>query len=128
MPRLKSPKQKGDVFEREIAAYLNATVFGGREQVFRRPLSGGGRTFGGGGESDLEGLPGLWAECKRTERLNLHEAMAQALKGSTARGCIEAPVIFNRRNRQSTGETYVTMALDHFIPLLRAWYEKSGHL
>jgi hypothetical protein len=125
---LKSPKQKGDAYEREVAAYLNAAVFGGRNQVFRRPLSGGGRTFSGSGESDLEGLPGLWAECKRTERFNIHEAMAQALRGSVAHGCGEIPIIFNRRNNTPTGQSLVTLHLEGIVHLLRAWYKERGQL
>ena len=38
----KSPKRKGDGYERELAKYFNEKVFDGDDKVQRAPLSGGG--------------------------------------------------------------------------------------
>jgi hypothetical protein len=128
MARLKSPKKKGDEFERELARYFNTFLFDGREVVTRAPLSGGGRSWGilKGGGSDLEGLPLFHVEAKRTERFNVHEAMTQAMRSILARGEKEAPLIINRRNRQLTGESYCTLRLDDLIALLRVVYSMKG--
>ena len=76
----RAPKTKGDGYERELAAYLNANVFGGREQVARAILSGslGGGTGRGIGGSDLTGAPLLYVEAKRTEKLRPQWSLVQA--------------------------------------------------
>jgi hypothetical protein len=125
MARLRSPKSKGDTYERELAAYLNVRLFDGREIVTRTPLSGGGRSWGilKGGDSDLTGLPGLHVEAKRTERFTPYEAMAQAIRSITSRPhSSDIPVVVTRRNRMPTGESLVVLRLDDFLPLLALLY------
>lgn len=126
MARLRRPKQKGDGYERELAAYLNEHLFDGREQCARAILSGGGRQFAGGGGSDLTGVPGFWVEAKRTERFTPYEAMAQAEKGIAGKSSPDLPVVISRRSRMKTGESLVVMRLDDFIPLLRAVLDARG--
>ena len=63
----------------------------------------------------MVGLPGLHIECKRVERLNLEDAMAQA--GHDAREG-EKPAVFHRKNRS---RWLVTMELQDFMELYREW-------
>ncbi len=46
---------------------------------------------------DLMGLPGVYIEVKRVERLNVPEAMAQAIRDAARFG--GAPSLFHRRSR-----------------------------
>jgi hypothetical protein len=138
MPRLKSPKSKGDDYERELAEFFNALLMAGvhRRHEFRRAmLSGGGvsdSTFDltgtdvfvhhGGGEHVRHEL-GI--EAKRVEKINVHEAMAQALRHLTAmagRGYEigrTLPMVITRRNRQATADSLVVMPLWALVKLIR---------
>ena len=62
---------------------------------------------------DLVGLPGVHIECKRVERLNVPEAMSQAIQDSEffKDG---APALFHRRNRSPW---LVTMRLNDWLVL-----------
>ena len=114
---IKSPKNKGDSFERELAAFFNKHLFDGREVVFRALMSGGGRTtFTGRGGADLVGLPGFWVEAKRTETFAPRAAMAQAITGADPAG--EIPVVINRRNRQLLEDSLVCLRLKDFVHIL----------
>lgn len=62
---------------------------------------------------DLTGLPGVHVECKRTERLNLPAAMAQAARDAE-RFQDGAPAVFHRRNRQGW---LVTMRLPDWMEM-----------
>lgn len=64
---------------------------------------------------DLTGLPGIHIECKRVERLNVSEAMAQAVMDAQ-RFQDGAPTVFHRRNR---GPWLVTQRLDDWAELYR---------
>ena len=106
-------KAKGANFEREIASFINSTISG--LNVRRALLSGGGRSDGG---ADLDDLPGIWAELKRVEKVNIHEAMAQATAGlskSRAQGLV--PAVFTRRSQQATPDSFVTMKLSDWLDL-----------
>jgi len=86
----KMSKQKGASGEREAAAKLNAVL----GTAFHR-----GRQYHGGPESpDLAGdVPGLHVEVKRTEKLRLWEAVAQA-RGDA--GTDQVPVVMHRANHK----------------------------
>ena len=114
-------KDKGDRWERELAAILNRRLFNGHEVVRRMPLSGGGRSFGGGGDQDLLGLPAIWAECKNTERLEVWAALRQAHDGVTRTGRPEYPTVFARRNRIDPLSSLVIMRLDDWLKLYDAF-------
>lgn len=126
MPRLKSPKAKGDAYERELAHYLADAL--GISVISRAPLSGGGRNVTGGGSADLVGLPGVWVEAKRTERFSPYAALEQADRGRLASNCPDFPLIVSRRNRMRTGESLAVLRLDDLIPLLRAWLRQEGFI
>lgn len=66
-----------------------------------------------GATPDLVGLPGIHIECKRVEKLNVPQAMEQAVRdaGKFHDG---APALFHRRNRQPW---LVTMRLEDWVRL-----------
>ena len=72
---------------------------------------GGSLSFGE--VPDLSGLPGIHIEVKRVERLNVHEAMDQAIRDSE-RMCDGIPTLFHRRNRKPW---LVTMRLEDWLEL-----------
>ena len=98
--------EKGKRGELELARALGS--FGYRS---RR----GQQYCGSNWDADVVGLPGLHIECKRVERLNLEDAMAQA--GHDAREG-EKPAVFHRKNRS---RWLVTMELQDFMELYREW-------
>lgn len=57
-----------------------------------------GQAVSYGATPDLVGLSGVHIECKRNERLNVPEAMAQAARDAD-RFRYGAPAVFHRRNR-----------------------------
>ena len=66
---------------------------------------------GADGSADVLGLPGIHIECKRVERLNLEDAMAQS-KRDAREG--EIPTVFHRKNNC---KWLVTLDLDDFMRL-----------
>lgn len=99
-------KRKGGAGERELAAILREYGYDAHR----------GQQFAGGPDSpDVKGLPGIHIECKRTERLNIHEAMAQAVRDAAGE---KMPAVFHRRNR---GRWLVTIHLDDFMEIYKAW-------
>lgn len=66
-----------------------------------------------GSVPDLVGLPGIHIECKRVERLNVPQAVEQAVRDSKKFGD-GLPAVFHRRNR---GPWLVTMRLDDWMGL-----------
>ena len=71
---------------------------------------------GANGDADVVGLPGIHIECKRVERLNLYDAIAQA-KHDAREG--ETPVVVHRKDRCGW---LVTLELEDFIErFYREW-------
>lgn len=99
----KRSQSKGAAGERELAALLRDYGY----DIER----GGSLSFGE--VPDLVGLPGVHIEVKRVERLNVGEAMQQAIRDSD-RFHDGAPALFHRRNRQPW---LVTMRLDDWMKL-----------
>ena len=99
-------KRKGNEAERELAAILREYGYQARRGV---------QFCGLNGDADVIGLQGVHIEVKRVERLNIHDAMKQAVRD--ARAC-EKPVVMHRRNRT---EWLFTMRLDDFIEFYREW-------
>ncbi len=98
--------RKGANGERELAAILEAEGYhmerGGTESYGTAP--------------DLSGLPGIHVEVKRVERLNVFEAMAQAIRDSK-RFRDGMPTVFHRRNRTPW---LVTMLLTDWLRMYKA--------
>lgn len=103
----KASQRKGADGERELADVLRRYGY----HIER----GGSLSFGE--TPDLVGLPGVHIECKRVERLNVGEAMNQAIRDAE-RFQDGAPALFHRRNRQPW---LVTMRLDDWMQ----GYQKS---
>jgi len=96
-------KQKGKRGELELAEYLRAQGF---DQCRR------GRQFSGLGAPDVVGIDTLHIECKRTETLRVHEALAQAVRESNG----SIPVVMHRRSR---GEWIAVLRLADLLRILR---------
>lgn len=95
-------RNKGAVGERELSCILREYGYNCRR---------GQQYCGANGDADVVGLPGVHIECKRVERLNLSEAMKQAVRDA---GDVEVPAVFHRKNRE---EWLVTMRLDDWIKM-----------
>lgn len=72
-----------------------------------------GQAVSYGSTPDVTGIPGVHAEIKRVERLNVSEAMAQAVRDSE-KFHDGMPVLFHRRNRQNW---LCTMRLEDWLGL-----------
>lgn len=100
--RGRGSRNKGANGERELARILREDygIEAQRGKVFYH-------------ESDLIGLPGIHPEVKRVERLNIHEAIKQAIDEAEKRKDGK-PVVFHRRNR---GGWLVTLRLEDFMKI-----------
>ncbi|MBE6070178.1 MAG: hypothetical protein E7211_21180 [Clostridium lundense] len=101
----KASQRKGADGERELAALLRVHGY----EIER----GGSLSFGE--VPDLTGLPGVHIEVKRVERLNVGEAMQQAIRDAE-RFHDGAPALFHRRNRTPW---LVTMRLADWLEMYR---------
>lgn len=99
----KSQQRKGRGGELELARILQG--YGYDVQP--------GKAVSFGSTPDLTGLPRIHIECKRVERLNVGEAMAQAVRDSE-KFRDGFPALFHRRNRQPW---LVTMRLTDWLAL-----------
>lgn len=95
-------RNKGAAGERELATKLREYGYQCRR---------GQQYSGANGDADVIGLLGVHIECKRVEKLNLYEAMAQAVR-DTKDG--ETPAVFHRKNNK---EWLVTLRLDDFMKM-----------
>lgn len=118
---MSSAKDKGDRYERELAAYMSERL---GLKIQRTIMSGGGRSMDQ--LPDLEGTPDIWVEAKRTERFEPRKAMAQAIVGKTKRHCPDMPVVINRPSRVPTGDSMVFLRLDDFLTLYAAYLKSEG--
>lgn len=102
-----NPRQKGAAGEREFRDQLrNAGYMSARR----------GQQFAGGSDSPdvvCEELSGIHWEVKRVESLNIHNAIAQAIRDA---GTKKTPIVAHRRNR---GEWLATLKLEDLFKLLR---------
>ena len=99
----KASQRKGAEGERELAAILRGYGY----EIAR----GGSLSFGE--VPDLTGLPGVHIEVKRVERLNVPEAMRQAVRDSE-RFRDGLPALFHRRSREPW---LVTLRIEVFMAL-----------
>lgn len=96
-------RQKGARGERELAEKLREYGYEARR---------GQQFSGANGDADVVGLPGYHIECKRVERLNIEEAMAQSVRDAREG---ETPIVCHRRDRK---EWLVTIRLKDFMEVL----------
>ena len=104
--RGRAARNKGAAAERELAALIRDTW---GYEVHR------GKVFYH--ESDLVGLDGIHVEVKRQERLNIYEAVRQAISEADKRKD-GIPAVFHRRDREGW---LVTMRLEDWIDLYGEW-------
>ena len=98
-------KQKGNRGEREIASKL-------REHGY--DCKRGQQYCGLNGDADVIGLPGIHIEVKRVEKLNIYDALSQAI-----RDCRDLiPTVMHRKNNH---EWIVTLRLDDFMSIYKEW-------
>lgn len=97
-------RDKGKRGERELAGILRGYGFDAKRGV---------QYHGGPDSPDVEGLPGVHIEVKRTEKLSLYDALAQSKADS---GPGEMPVVMHRRN---DCEWVVIQPLDDWIELYK---------
>lgn len=71
-------------------------------------------------DADLENLPGIHIECKRVEKLNIYDAMAQSIHDAREN---EIPVVMHRRNHDYWK---VTMRLEDFMKIYPEWEVHYG--
>ncbi|KHO62685.1 hypothetical protein THYS13_07480 [Thermoanaerobacter sp. YS13] len=98
-------KRKGKRGELELAQLLREYGYDTRR----------GQQYSGIEGKDVIGLPHIHIECKRVERLNVYEAVRQAVRDAKEG---EKPAVFWRRNRE---DWLVTMRLEDWIELYREW-------
>ena len=103
-------KRKGAAGERELAHKLNEYGFDTRRSVQYNGKADDGK-------ADLVNLPGIHIECKRVERLNVSEAMTQAINDAKNG---ELPTVFHRKNREGW---LVTMRLENWMELYKEYKE-----
>jgi hypothetical protein len=99
-------KQKGKRGELELVKKLKQYGYDCKRSV---------QYCGTNGDADVIGLPGIHIECKRVERLNIDDAMLQAIRD---RRPDEYPAVFHRKNN---GKWMVTMLLDDWQEIYREW-------
>ena len=99
-------RAKGAGGERELAKKLREYGYDCRR---------GQQFSGANGDADGVGLPGIHIECKRVERLNLEDAMAQSRRDAREG---EIPVVMHRKTRSPW---LVTMTLEDWIEIYREW-------
>ncbi len=97
-------RQKGARGERELAKALRAYGYDCRR---------GQQYCGSNGDADVVGLPGIHIECKRVEKLNLYDAMAQSKADAREN---EMPAVMHRKNNC---EWLVTMSLEDWIEIYK---------
>lgn len=107
----RSQREKGKRGERELAGLLREYGYDCRR---------GQQYCGASGDADVVGLSGIHIECKRVEKLNLLDAVSQAVRDA-AKGLL--PAVFHRKDRC---EWLVTMRFVDWMELYRdaqAWRE-----
>lgn len=99
-------RQKGARGERELAKKLKEYGYDCRR---------GQQYCGANGDADVIGLPKIHIECKRVERLNIEDAMAQSKRDAKED---EIPTVMHRKNEC---EWLVTMRIDDFMKLYKEY-------
>ena len=102
----KMSREKGKRGERAVAALFREYGFDAHR----------GQQYHGGPDSpDVVGVPGLHIEVKRTERLNLYDALAQAKRDAGE----DLPVVIHRKN---DSPWVAIMDFDDWMKIFREWF------
>ena len=72
------------------------------------------------GQADVIGLPHIHIECKRVEKLNIYDAIAQAKRDAKND---DKPAVFHRKNRCNW---LVTMELDKFMEIYDGYIQSEN--
>ena len=72
-------------------------------------------------DADVVGLPGIHIEVKRVEKLNIDNAIEQAIRDASYG---EKPTVIHRKNNK---EWLVTMPFIDWIELFQAWEREVGN-
>ena len=99
-------RNKGKRGELEMAKVLNFYGYNARR---------GQQYCGINGDADVIGLPGIHIEVKRVEKLNIDNAVEQAMNDASYG---EMPAVFHRKNHK---QWLVTMPLAEWMALYKAW-------
>ena len=107
-------KRKGKEGELELAHKLQEYGYDAKRSV---------QYNGKDGQADVIGLPHIHCEVKRVEKLNIYDAIAQAIRDAKNGNL---PAVFHRKNRCNW---LVTMELDDFMKIYKAYEEgvNNGH-
>ena len=108
----KSSRDKGKRGEREWALVCREHGYQARRTA---------QNCGSSGDAaDVTGLPGIHIEVKRVERLNLEDAMAQAVRDSAGTGRL--PIVAHRRSHCGW---LVTMRAEDWFELYGGWADEE---
>ena len=99
-------RNKGAAGERELSNKLKEYGYNTRR---------GQQFCGANGDADVVGLEGIHIEVKRVERLNISDAMSQAISDARMG---EIPTVFHRKNHE---EWFVTMRLTDWIEFYKEY-------
>lgn len=99
-------RQKGKRAENELAHILRDYGYDTRR---------GQQYCGANGDADVVGILGLHIECKRVERLNIEDAIAQSERDAREG---EIPVVMHRKNNC---KWLVTLSLDEFMKIWKEY-------
>lgn len=99
----KASRDKGARGERELAGILNEMGIDAHRGYVQFK------------QSDLVGIEGIHPEVKRVEKLNIHEAMRQAITEAEKRKDGK-PTVFHRKNG---GKWLVTMLLEDWVEIYK---------
>ena len=99
-------KQKGARGEREFASLCRTNGYNVRR----------GQQYNGLEGEDCVGLPFIHVEVKRVQRLNIDDAMTQAIRDSNNTGKI--PIVAHRKNNS---RWLITMEVEDWFNLYREW-------
>lgn len=102
----KMSREKGKRGERELASKLREFGYNARR---------GQQYCGVNGDADVVGLPGMHIEVKRTERLQLYDALNQSKRDAKS---YEIPCVMYRKNNS---EWVTILPLDRFMEIYREW-------
>lgn len=110
-------RAKGAAGERELAERL-------REQGYTAKRTQQYCGANGDGDLTVDEMPGLHVECKRVQRLNIHEAMLQS--ASDAAKVDAMPCVMHRRNGAEWLCTIRLADMEQFAGIVMAGISKKG--